>query len=234
MTTMSQMLGLLPAAGLGVRAGLPYPKELQIIAGKTLISHAVDCCLEVGITHIVVVIRPDKEAIVEHILLDYGASVTFNIVYQPPPYGALISPIHAALPLLQDHLVALLMPDTIFSPNPLWRMREGQLPSGLHLSCFNAQAETWRQFGVIDPVNLRVHDKPDDYISRICWGVAMWDSRFSRCLLQYTDLTQAFNAHGFTYDLSIQEYKDFGVNPPRTIRAADDAGLGRSVQTLVD
>ena len=59
-----ELIGLIPAAGKGVRLGLPYPKELYPVIRdnhfKPVSQFVLDCMTEAGIKHIVFVINETK------------------------------------------------------------------------------------------------------------------------------------------------------------------------------
>jgi glucose-1-phosphate thymidylyltransferase len=61
---MDNMIGLIPAAGKGVRLGLPYPKELYPIIHnnryKPVSQFVVDNLVASGVEHIVFVINETK------------------------------------------------------------------------------------------------------------------------------------------------------------------------------
>jgi NDP-sugar pyrophosphorylase family protein len=200
--------GLLPAAGLGLRTGLSFPKELINIKNKALIEYSVDLLKDAKITDIAVVLRKGKELIADYLQLRYQHLVNLEIVFQPPPFDALIAPIKAALPLLSGSRVHLLMPDTVISPNPFLDCNQLE---GLFLHCFRAENDMWRNFGVVS--HGMVIEKPDKFVSDLCWGAASWDDAFSRHLQKHTDFPEAMNSFGFNHAVDIKTYKDYGLEP---------------------
>ena len=63
---MDELIGLIPAAGKGVRLGLPYPKELYPVIRnnhyKPISQFVVDNLTNAGLKHIVFVVN----AVVDH------------------------------------------------------------------------------------------------------------------------------------------------------------------------
>lgn len=199
---------LLPAAGLGIRSGLAFPKELINVGDRALIDHSVDLLREAKITDVVVVVREGKEVIADYLRSRYRNLVNFETVFQRPPFGCLIDPIKVALPVLSGSRVHLLLPDTVVSPNPFLQVRERE---GLFLHCFKAENDRWRNFGVV--ARGRVLEKPKTFVSEICWGAASWDDAFSRHLEKHTDFPEAMNSFGFGHAVDIETYKDYGLEP---------------------
>ena len=78
-----EMIGLIPAAGKGVRLGLPYPKELYPVIRnnhyKPISQFVVDNLTNAGLDHIVFVVNETK-----HQLMGYfgnGQRFGCNISY---------------------------------------------------------------------------------------------------------------------------------------------------------
>ena len=63
-----ELIGLIPAAGKGVRLGLPYPKELYPIIRdnhyKPVAQFVLDNLTQAGIQHIVFVINETKHQLI--------------------------------------------------------------------------------------------------------------------------------------------------------------------------
>ena len=75
---MEELIGLIPAAGKGVRLGLPYPKELYPVIRnnhyKPISQFVVDNLTNAGLKHIVFVVNETK-----HQLMGYfGSGMRFN------------------------------------------------------------------------------------------------------------------------------------------------------------
>jgi 2-C-methyl-D-erythritol 4-phosphate cytidylyltransferase len=57
--TLKQILGLVPAAGVGARMGADRPKQYLRLAGRSLLEHAVRCLLaDARVTRVLVVVAP--------------------------------------------------------------------------------------------------------------------------------------------------------------------------------
>jgi dTDP-glucose pyrophosphorylase len=65
---MEELIGLIPAAGKGVRLGLPYPKELYPVIRnnhyKPISQFVVDNLVNAGLKHIVFVINETKHQLI--------------------------------------------------------------------------------------------------------------------------------------------------------------------------
>ena len=181
--------GLVPAAGEGRRLGLSTPKELLEIDGKPVIEYSVDMLLEAGVDKVVVVIREAKEEIL----------------------GRLIDAIKASYDAIKGHDVYFSMADTIIEPNPF--SMDGADSCELTLMCFRADADNWRYFGVIDDEHHRIVDKPDRFVSDVCWGALMWRSEFTERLMGIDDFTDAINAAAWNHQVTIDRYTDIGLGP---------------------
>src|SRR5512139_1449887 len=75
---MEELIGLVPAAGKGVRLGLPYPKELYPIIRdnhyKPISQFVLDNLLAAQIKHIVFVINETKSQLIGY----FGNGCRFN------------------------------------------------------------------------------------------------------------------------------------------------------------
>lgn len=201
--------GLLPAAGLGTRLGLPFPKELIDHKGEALILRAAKLLTSAGVHRIVIVTRPGKEQIADYLVHYQAELAPIFFVEQLPPFGNLLHALQAAAPILSKDHVHFAMPDTVFLPNPFLPIHEALSKPKVH--CFLASNETWKNFGVVDQGTIQIIDKPHSYISQVCWGAITWPPEFTATLLGCNDLTSALNAFGFEYLINISEYHDFGT-----------------------
>lgn len=199
-------IGLVPAAGKARRLGISRPKELLHYRGKPIIEYNVDHLVAAGVDQIVVVIREGKEVIRNHLLRQYPQA-TFNFVYQRGKIGNLIDAIKASYEQVQGHQVCFAFADTYVQPNPFLHTDENELT----LLCFRSSGSQWQHFGVVDPQQIQVVDKPRQFISHICWGALAWQPPFLERLMASDDLTAVMNQTRFAYRMAINEYRDIGV-----------------------
>ncbi len=199
-------IGLIPAAGLGTRLGLSFPKELLAVGDKALIDYSIDNLLAANIRTICIVIRQGKEIIRAYLGRTYP-QVKFSFCYQNEPFGNLIDVvIKSAIPLVHGHEVHFAMADTKLAPTPYIFFGHEKIV----LHCFRTKGEEWRNFGCI--VNkASVVDKPNSKIGDLCWGAISWPSAFTEYLTGQHDFTLAINSFGFIVKESISTYKDYGI-----------------------
>ena len=201
-------LGLLPAAGKARRLGISSPKELLVHRGRPVIDHSVAHLVQAGVERLVVVSRPDKQEVVDHLVRAWPG-LDLVVVDQPEPIGNLLDALVASVAALAGHEVLLLFPDTYLEPNPF--TFDGG--TELTLLCHDA-GDKWDRFGVVDPVARRVVEKPaTDRGHRLCWGAAAWRPEFTERLRGVTTLTDAINQADWRHAQTIALYEDIGLGP---------------------
>lgn len=201
-------VGLLPAAGAARRLGISSPKELLVADGRPVIDWSVDHLIEADVDRLVVVTRPGKEAIADH-LDRRNLPIPVTFVEQHGTVGNLIDALRSARPALGDDTVHLLFPDTVIAPNPFAGAPADEATE-LLLLCHDAGAD-WRHFGVVDPLRRRVIEKPTSFVGSICWGAARWAPSFNDRLVGAGDLTEAINQADWRHLVSIEHYRDIGL-----------------------
>lgn len=199
-------IGLIPAAGMARRLGIASPKELLEFEGRAVIDYSVDNLLGAGVNAIAVVIREGKEAIRDHIHERYP-DAPIEFVFQSGAIGNLLDAIKASYAVIKGHDVYFCMADTVIRPNPfnITTMKD------LTLLCFSAAADEWKHFGVIDLTHHRLVDKPNEYISSVCWGALIWRPRFTERLMTSHHLPDVINDVDWDYSMTITEYIDIGI-----------------------
>jgi dTDP-glucose pyrophosphorylase len=206
----TRTVGLLPAAGLARRLGdISGPKELIPVDGRPVIDYSVDHLVDTGVDEIVVVIRPSKESIKDHLEHTYPEE-RFSFVYQEGPIGNLLDAIKAAESAVADSKVLFLMPDTIIQPNPFRSIPPGEVT----LLCFEASGDEWRHFGVVSAERHEIIDKPDRFVGQVCWGALAWEPQFTRRVVGHKLLPDALNEADWSHVVSIDSYRDIGTGVP--------------------
>lgn len=190
-------VGLIPAAGRGVRLGLPYPKELYPIIRenryKPVSQFVLDNLVGSGVTDIVFVINETK-----HQLLGYfgdGRRFGCNIAYAVQENGAsadqstspgLAHALDSAYHLVRGRTVFFGMADTIMEPHDVfgraWHAAGGE--ADVVLVLFPTTRP--EKFGMVrkdgaDRV-LEVVDKPRQTTLTEMWGCIIWRPRFTEHL----------------------------------------------------
>ena len=129
---MEELIGLIPAAGKGVRLGLPYPKELYPVIRdnhyKPISQFVVDNLVNAGLKHIVFVVNETK-----HQLMGYfGSGQRFNCdisyVVQEVVEGktkstspGLAHALDSAYHLVKGKTVFFGMADTLMKPGGIFK-----------------------------------------------------------------------------------------------------------------
>lgn len=193
----SQLIGIIPAAGAGMRLGLPYPKELYPVVRdnhyKPLAQHVLENMVAVGIEHIVFIVNETKHQLMAFFGSGerFGCRITY--AYQEPMRrerkgsSGLAEAIESAYHLYRDRIVMFGMPDTIMTPIDLLG---NLMPSGdslecdVHLGLFHTDRP--EDAGIVEHDGqgnvLAIYDKQPDRGLRETWGCCSWSPRFSEYL----------------------------------------------------
>jgi len=192
-----ELIGLIPAAGRGLRLGLPYPKELYPIIRDNLYKPVSQFVLEnltvAGVKHIVFVINETK-----HQLIGYfgdGSRFGCNISYVVQEWRVegnrstspgLACALDAAYHLLRGRTVLFGMADTIMTPNTVFRQildgrrEDDDVLLGLY------HTEQPEKFGMVEldreGLVRRIVDKPARTDLECMWGCIVWRPRFTEHL----------------------------------------------------
>ena len=192
-----EFIGLIPAAGKGVRLGLPYPKELYPIIRnnhyKPISQFVVQNMTEAGIDHVVFVVNETK-----HQLLGYfGAGHRFgcNISYvvqearansQSSTSPGLAHALDAAYHLVRGKTVVFGMADTIMQPKNLFAQacERAQPDDDVILALWTTERP--EKFGMVhyesDGRVVEIVDKPQQTDLTEMWGGIIWRPRFTEHL----------------------------------------------------
>ena len=205
MTTPSQsahekLIGLVPAAGLGLRLGLPYPKELYPIIRdnryKPVAQHVLESLVAAGAEHIAIAINETKHQLIGFFGDGHRFGCKLTYVVQEPdtvgggPSSGLAQALHAAHHLLGERTVLFGMPDTIIEPTDALSQLRDPACAGSDLVFALFRTDTPQKFGMIDfDPDGRVRaivDKPAETQLECrlewMWGAILWRPRFTRFL----------------------------------------------------
>lgn len=192
-----EVLGLVPAAGKGVRLGLPYPKELYPIIRdnryKPVAQHVVENLVAAGVRHVVFVINESKHQLLGYFGSGRGFGCHISYVVQEPleertgGSSGLAEALDAAWHLTRGRSVLFGMADTIITPPEAMRgllaAEHDQADAVLGLF----RTDTPQKFGMVElagPRVQRVVDKPQRTELELMWGCILWRPRFSEYLHQ--------------------------------------------------
>ena len=191
------LVGLLPAAGRGVRFGASgYIKELfpllftsdsddRILEPRPLCEMALRAIRAAGAERCLVLVSPEKLEVLR--VLGSGAGVGLTLAYgvQTVP-GGLSHVVRTAAPWLADSDVVFAMPDTIvLPPDALRRTHERRLATGADLTLGVFRMEDPERFGAVeigaDGSVIRIlREKTPQRDVKTIWGIVAWSARFTR------------------------------------------------------
>jgi glucose-1-phosphate thymidylyltransferase len=196
---IDEAVGLIPAAGKGVRLGLPYPKELYPIIREnryTPVSQFVVTNLVTsGVTDLVFVINETK-----HQLLGYfgdgrrfGCNIAYVVQEGSAAEGQSTSPglahaLDSAYHLVRNKTVFFGMADTIMEPRDVFA--RAWAAAGADTDAMLVLFPTTRpeKFGMVRLDGARrvveISDKPRQTDLSEMWGCIIWRPRFSEHLHQ--------------------------------------------------
>ncbi len=189
-------IGLIPAAGKGVRLGLPYPKELYPIIRdnryKPVSQFVLDNLVTAGVKDVVFVINETK-----HQLIGYfgdghrfGCNVAYVVQEERAVEGQSTSPglahaLDAAYHLVRNRTIFFGMADTIMEPRDVFARAWSQAPEAdVILILFPTSRP--EKFGMVR-MNGRglvaeIIDKPRQTTLQQMWGCVIWRPRFTEHL----------------------------------------------------
>jgi len=192
-----EMIGLIPAAGKGVRLGLPYPKELYPIIRnnryKPVAQFVLDSLTQAGVKHIVFVINETK-----HQLIGYfgdghrfGCNISYVVQEQVDGQGKSTSPglahaLDSAYHLTKGKTVFFGMADTIMQPRDALQRAFTQMDNETDVTLVMFPTERPEKFGMVrlDSNNqvIEIVDKPRQTDLTEMWGSIIWRPRFTDML----------------------------------------------------
>lgn len=194
---MEDAIGLIPAAGLGLRLGLPYPKELYPIIRenryKPVSQFVVDNLVASGVTRIVFVINETK-----HQLIGYfgdghrfGCDIAYAVQENRASDGHSTSPglahaLDSAYTLVRGRTVCFGMADTIMEPPDVFaRAWQSAGPEDdVVLVLFPTRRP--EKFGMVRTDGtgrvIEIVDKPRQTDLTEMWGSIIWRPRFTEHL----------------------------------------------------
>lgn len=190
-------VGLVPAAGRGLRLSLPYPKELYPVIRenryKPVAQFVLDSLRSAGVADVIVVINETKHQLLAHFGDGHRFGLRLAYVVQEQTTGAngsgssgLADALDCGFHLAEGKTVFFGMPDTIMEPaNVFGRLHEAaEDGDDVVLALFPTTRP--EKFGMValDEANrvVRVVDKPKVTTLTHMWGCIMWRPRFTEHL----------------------------------------------------
>lgn len=193
----NDLIGLIPAAGKGVRLGLPYPKELYPVIRnnryKPISQFVVDNLTFAGLKHIVFVINETKHQLIGYFGDGHRFGCNISYVVQEPANGndkstspGLAHALDAAYHLTRDRTVCFGMADTIMQPRDIFAraLTVAQTDDDVVLVLF--KTERPEKFGMVrmnnDQQVIEIVDKPKTTDLNLMWGCILWRPLFTEYL----------------------------------------------------
>jgi glucose-1-phosphate thymidylyltransferase len=190
-------IGLVPAAGKGLRLNLPYPKELYPVIRhnryKPVAQFVLDSLVLASVNHIVFVVNETKHQLIGYFGDGHRFGSRLSYVVQEPNghengsrSPGLADALESAFHLARGKTVFFGMPDTIIEPRDVFaRLRTGAHPEDdVVLALFPTGNP--EKFGMVhlapDDCVIEVVDKPPSTDLTYMWGCIMWRPRFTEHL----------------------------------------------------
>ncbi len=192
-----ELIGLIPAAGKGVRLGLPYPKELYPVIRnnhyKPISQFVVDNLTNAGLSHIVFIVNETKHQLMGYFGSGQRFGCNISYVVQEVIEGktkstspGLAHALDSAYHLTQGKTVFFGMADTLMQPTDVFaRAYRATSPSDdAILALFTTTRP--EKFGMVkmDQENCvsEIIDKPQSTNLTEMWGCIIWRPTFTEYL----------------------------------------------------
>ena len=192
-----ELIGLIPAAGKGVRLGLPYPKELYPVIRdnryKPISQFVLDNLKIASVQHVAIVINETKHQMIGYFGSGrrFGCKISYIYQEQTVAEGNSTSPglahaLDSAYHLTKKKTVFFGMADTIMQPSDVFKtaFQSAHPEDDLILALF--PTERPEKFGMVqlDEYNrvLKIIDKPQKTNLTEMWGCIIWRPRFTEFL----------------------------------------------------
>jgi len=193
------IIGLVPAAGKGVRLGLPYPKELYPIIRdnhyKPIAQFVIKNLTEAGIHHVVFVINETKHQLIGYFGdgQRFGCHISYVVQESRNGHTDSTSPglahaLDSAYHLIKGKTVFFGMADTIMQPKDIFArsLAAADPKDDVILALFSTERP--EKFGMVrmdaDRRVLEIVDKPHDTDLTEMWGCIIWRPSFTEFLHQ--------------------------------------------------
>jgi glucose-1-phosphate thymidylyltransferase len=192
-----EMIGLIPAAGRGVRLGLPYPKELYPVIRdnhyKPIAQFVLDNLTTAGLRHIVFVINETKHQLIGYFGSGhrFGCHISYVVQEQSSDQGNSTSPglahaLDSAYHLTQGKTVFFGMADTIMQPGDAFNQAYAAAAPEDDVVLVLFTTERPEKFGMVRMDHaqrvLEIVDKPQKTELTEMWGCILWRPRFTEFL----------------------------------------------------
>lgn len=192
-----EAIGLIPAAGKGVRLGLPYPKELYPIIKnnryKPIAQYVLDNMVTAGLEHIVFVVNETKHQLMGYFGNGHRFGCNISYVVQEPNASnnnstspGLAAALDSAYHLIREKTVFFGMADTIMLPREVFSLslNSASREDAVILALWSTERPD--KFGMVryDPNGIvhEIVDKPKQTDLKEMWGAIIWRPQFTEYL----------------------------------------------------
>ena len=192
-----EMIGLIPAAGKGVRLGLPYPKELYPVIRdnhyKPIAQFVLDNLTKAGLRHVVFVVNETKHQLIGFFGNGqrFGCHISYVVQEQNSGQGQSTSPglahaLDSGYHLIHSKTVCFGMADTVMQPEEVFArgLAAATPEDDVILVLFTTQRP--EKFGMVrlDQAQrvVEIVDKPRKTDLTEMWGCIIWRPRFTEYL----------------------------------------------------
>lgn len=192
-----EFIGLIPAAGKGVRLGLPYPKELYPVIRnnhyKPISQFVVDNLTNAGLQHIVFVVNETKHQLMGYFGNGQRFGCNVSYVVQEVIEGktkstspGLAHALDSAYHLTSGKTVFFGMADTLMQPSDVFARayQASSAEDDVILALFTTTRP--EKFGMVktdsDMRVLGIIDKPRQTELTEMWGCIIWRPKFTEYL----------------------------------------------------
>lgn len=190
-----ELVGLIPAAGKGVRLNLPYPKELYPIIRdnkyKPVAQFVLENLLLADVKHVVFVVNETKHQLIGYFGSGrrFGAEISYAVQEERQDNnGGAASPgladaLDSAYHLVKGKTVYFGMPDTLMEPPEVFAHLRGAAEEDDDVVLGLFAVSRPEKFGMVqmngDRTVEAVIDKPRKTNLTHAWGCIVWGPRFT-------------------------------------------------------
>lgn len=192
-----EFIGLIPAAGKGIRLGLPYPKELYPVIQenryKPISQFVLDNLTRGGLKHIIFVVNETKHQLIGYFGSGqrFGCEISYVVQEQFKRAGDSTSPglahaLDSAYHLMNGKTVFFGMADTIMRPENVfsYAYQQSSPEDDVILVLFDTKRP--EKFGMVHTNGngrvIEIVDKPKQTNLMRMWGCIIWRPRFTQYL----------------------------------------------------
>jgi glucose-1-phosphate thymidylyltransferase len=192
-----ELIGLIPAAGKGLRLGLPYPKELYPVIRdnryKPVAQFVVESMVASGIQHIIFVVNERKHQLIGYFGdgSRFGCNISYVVQESREDENGSTSPglahaLNSAYHLTRGKTICFGMADTIMTPQDLFSrmLKKAGQDEAVLLGLF--RTDNPEKFGMVQMTDgnrvVRIVDKPAKTDLQHMWGCIVWRPQFTEFL----------------------------------------------------